>query len=85
MTRPNDYAERAAGNERLLRQVTEWLFADAEARTRHQSYGNQILEVHWEAGAILSINIRQLNTVLRGRRVSAPGSVVLTEDAAPVE
>jgi hypothetical protein len=81
----NDYAERAAQNEAMLRNAVEWLFADAEARTRHQSYGHQILEVHWEAGAIQSINIRQANTILRGRRANAPGSVVLTQDGSPVE
>lgn len=85
MTNRNDYAEKAAQNEALLRKAVEWLFADAESRTRHAVYGKQVLEVNWENGAIQTVNIDQRNTLKRGRETPMPETIVLTPDGRSVE
>lgn len=85
MARPNEYADKAAQNEALLRTAIEWLFADAEARTRLGVFGRQVLEVNWENGAIQVINIDQRNTLRRGKPGAPPDTTVLTPDGAKIE
>jgi hypothetical protein len=75
-----EYAATARENERLLQQATEWLFADAEFRTRHKSHGRQVIEVSWHDGVVESVLLSQSNNLKRNRRSLTPAPGVLTPD-----
>lgn len=68
----NRLAEALLANERVLRKAILWLEADAEARTRQSSFGNQTLVVVWSGGRIETIHIDQRNTIRPDRPGLAP-------------